>query len=107
MQECHPELSEGSRSGERSFAALRMTPRDGLLFKQTRCAAPGQGDASVPPPCPHRPRPYAHALCAAAPQVVSAETTPERASLAPTIHELGRPIRRIVGATLAVALGLA
>src|SRR5438128_1744668 len=33
MQECHPERSEGSPSGERSFAALRMTKRDGLLFE--------------------------------------------------------------------------
>src|SRR6266496_6704763 len=33
MQECHPERSEGSLSGERSFAALRMTQRDGLVFE--------------------------------------------------------------------------
>src|SRR6266568_9259764 len=33
MQECHPERSEGSLSGERSFAALRMTKRDGLVFE--------------------------------------------------------------------------
>ena len=33
MQECHPERSEGSLSGERSFAPLRMTKRDGLLFE--------------------------------------------------------------------------
>jgi len=33
IQECHPERSEGSLSGERSFAALRMTQRDGLLFE--------------------------------------------------------------------------
>src|SRR5437667_12085923 len=41
MQECHPEpirsaqgkLREGSLSGERSFAALRMTKRDGLVFE--------------------------------------------------------------------------
>src|SRR5713101_3672026 len=31
MEHCHPERSEGSLSGERSFAALRMTKRDGLL----------------------------------------------------------------------------
>ncbi len=30
---CHPERSEGSLSGERSFAALRMTKRDGLSFE--------------------------------------------------------------------------
>ncbi len=33
MQDCHPERSEGSLSGERSFAPLRMTKRDGLLFE--------------------------------------------------------------------------
>src|SRR5213078_76527 len=33
IQECHPERSEGSLSGERSFAALRMTKRDGLFFE--------------------------------------------------------------------------
>src|SRR5438874_5805984 len=33
MQECHPERSEGSLSGERSFAALRMTKRDALFFE--------------------------------------------------------------------------
>src|SRR5947209_7691318 len=33
MQECHPERSEGSLSSERSFAALRMTKRDGLVFE--------------------------------------------------------------------------
>ncbi len=33
MQDGHPERSEGSLSGERSFAALRMTKRDGLLFE--------------------------------------------------------------------------
>src|SRR5438309_10572432 len=33
IQDCHPERSEGSLSGERSFAALRMTKRDGLLFE--------------------------------------------------------------------------
>ncbi len=33
MEDCHPERSEGSLSGERSFAALRMTKRDGLLFE--------------------------------------------------------------------------
>src|SRR5205823_109930 len=33
LQECHPERSEGSLSGERSFAALRMTKRDGLFFE--------------------------------------------------------------------------
>src|SRR6266404_8174385 len=33
MQDCHPERSEGSLSGQRSFAALRMTKRDGLFFE--------------------------------------------------------------------------
>src|SRR2546427_9170541 len=33
MQDCHPERSEGSLSGGRSFAALRMTKRDGLLLE--------------------------------------------------------------------------
>jgi hypothetical protein len=33
LQECHPERSEGSLSGERSFAALRMTKPDALLFE--------------------------------------------------------------------------
>jgi hypothetical protein len=33
MQAGHPERSEGSLSGERSFAALRMTKRDGLCFE--------------------------------------------------------------------------
>src|SRR6266496_2262702 len=33
MQECHPERSEGSLAGQRSFAALRMTQRDGLVFE--------------------------------------------------------------------------
>src|SRR2546429_9667602 len=33
IQECHPERSEGSLSGERSFAALRMTKRDGLFLE--------------------------------------------------------------------------
>jgi len=33
MQECHPERSEGSLSGERSFAPLRMTKREGLVFE--------------------------------------------------------------------------
>src|SRR3989440_10110860 len=33
IQECHPERSEGSLSGERSFAPLRMTKRDDLLFE--------------------------------------------------------------------------
>ena len=35
-QECHPERSEGSLSGERSFAALRMTKPDGLVFASVR-----------------------------------------------------------------------
>jgi len=30
-------------------------------------APPGEGDASVPPPRPHRPRPYATTRCASAP----------------------------------------
>src|SRR5437588_1478320 len=34
LQECHPERSEGSLFGERSFAALRMTKRDGLFFER-------------------------------------------------------------------------
>src|SRR2546429_2758287 len=33
LQECHPERSEGSLAGQRSFAALRMTKRDGLFFE--------------------------------------------------------------------------
>jgi len=33
IQECHPERSEGSLAGERAFAALRMTKRDGLVFE--------------------------------------------------------------------------
>ncbi len=33
MQDCHPERSEGSLAGQRSFAALRMTKGDGLLFE--------------------------------------------------------------------------
>ena len=33
LQECHPERSEGSHAGYRSFAALRMTQRDGLVFE--------------------------------------------------------------------------
>src|SRR5437588_11095864 len=33
LQQCHPERSEGSLSGERSFAALRMTKREGLFFE--------------------------------------------------------------------------
>src|SRR6266849_10154647 len=33
MQDCHPERSEGSLAGQRSFAPLRMTKRDGLLFE--------------------------------------------------------------------------
>src|SRR5437764_13442813 len=33
IQDCHPERSEGSLSGERSFAPLRMTKRDGPLFE--------------------------------------------------------------------------
>ena len=33
LQACHPERSEGSLSGERSFAALRMTKPDGLFFE--------------------------------------------------------------------------
>src|SRR5437667_9331326 len=33
IQQCHPERSEGSLPGRRSFAALRMTLRDGLLFE--------------------------------------------------------------------------
>src|SRR5712691_8283145 len=33
MEDCHPERSEGSLAGQRSFAALRMTKRDGLLFE--------------------------------------------------------------------------
>src|SRR5947209_4113855 len=33
IQDCHPERSEGSLSGERSFAPLRMTKREGLLFE--------------------------------------------------------------------------
>jgi hypothetical protein len=33
LQACHPERSEGSVSGARSFAALRMTKRDGLFFE--------------------------------------------------------------------------
>src|SRR5436305_8237020 len=34
IQECHPERSEGSLAGQRSFAALRMTKRDGLFFER-------------------------------------------------------------------------
>src|SRR2546425_9034380 len=33
LQVCHPERSEGSLCGERSFAPLRMTKRDGLFFE--------------------------------------------------------------------------
>src|SRR5229473_3329238 len=33
MQDCHPERSEGSLAGQRSFAPLRMTKPDGLLFE--------------------------------------------------------------------------
>src|SRR5438105_15514711 len=33
LQECHPERSEGSLAGQRSFAPLRMTKRDDLLFE--------------------------------------------------------------------------
>ena len=33
MQPCHPECSEGSLARQRSFAALRMTQRDGLLVE--------------------------------------------------------------------------
>jgi len=44
MQECHPERSAGSLSGERSLAALRMTKRDGLLFEMyCPLRAPGAG----------------------------------------------------------------
>ncbi len=35
IEECHPERSEGSLSGERSFATLRMTKRDGLVFEMS------------------------------------------------------------------------
>jgi len=44
MQECHPERSAGSLSGERSLAALRMTKRDGLFFEMyCPLRAPGAG----------------------------------------------------------------
>src|SRR5258706_13164429 len=33
IQAGHPERSEGSLAGQRSFAALRMTKRDGLFFE--------------------------------------------------------------------------
>jgi hypothetical protein len=64
IQECHPERSEGSLSGERSFAALRMTQRDGLLFEMywglpPPCGGAGQSLVKrlrsrlwgLPPPC--------------------------------------------------------
>src|SRR6266571_7026455 len=40
LQECHPERSEGSLAGQRSFAALRMTKRDDLLFEMYWAACP-------------------------------------------------------------------
>jgi len=40
LQACHPERSEGSVSGERSCAALRMTKRDGLFFEMYWGQAP-------------------------------------------------------------------
>ena len=48
LQECHPERSEGSLAGQRSFAALRMTKRDGLFFRNVLglvldILAPGSG----------------------------------------------------------------
>src|SRR2546425_9363271 len=42
VQDCHPERSEGSLSGERSFAPLRMTKRDGLLFEMYWGQAPAE-----------------------------------------------------------------
>ena len=36
MQEGHPERSAGSLAGQRSFASLRMTQRDGLFFEMDR-----------------------------------------------------------------------
>jgi hypothetical protein len=33
MQDCHSERSEESLAGQRFFAPLRMTKRDGLLFE--------------------------------------------------------------------------
>ena len=41
MQECHPERSAGSLAGQRSFAALRMTKRDGLLCEMYCPQGPG------------------------------------------------------------------
>src|SRR5260370_33254102 len=40
IQEFHPERSAGSRSGERSCAALRMTKRDALFFEMYWGQAP-------------------------------------------------------------------
>src|SRR5205807_9801178 len=74
IQECHPERSEGSLAGQRSFAALRMTKRDGLLFEMywpvwppvegVPLPCPGQAGATratikALPATPHLPRPYA------------------------------------------------
>jgi hypothetical protein len=61
MQQCHPERSEGSLAGPRSFAALRMTKRDGLFFEMDcgqadplRSTWPGRRkrppSSSTPPP---------------------------------------------------------
>ena len=37
---CHPERSEGSLAGQRSFAALRMTMPDALFFEMYWGQAP-------------------------------------------------------------------
>ncbi len=60
LQECHPERSEGSLSGQRSFAALRMTKRDGLLVEMYWLAT--RAPHTIPriaSPHPRRPRPCA------------------------------------------------
>src|SRR5437763_10063270 len=44
LQACHPERSEGSVSGERSFAALRMTKPDGLFFAMYWALCPREGE---------------------------------------------------------------
>src|SRR5258708_16140825 len=55
LQECHPERSAGSVSGERSCAALRMTKPDGLFFElycPLRGARPIARARIIHRPCP-------------------------------------------------------
>jgi hypothetical protein len=127
MQECHPEpirfaqgkLREGSRSGERSFAALRMTKRESLLgavWRRDACVAPCR------PPARSCAWPPSHSSCLcvahcrawatqASPRLVHTapaptrrpwahrllkrphhKHTPERASPVPAIHGPGELI---------------